>query len=126
MKSSIAGISSLLPPSVLEEFLQACTNLAAHLAANIVEERLRGTQVERYATARENPLGSASDFRKAAAAAAFPTFRRGKGTAAKWSDVEAYMTSRPARQRKSPPSAERSLDDMLAEAAAPRRSRKAP
>lgn len=72
-----------------------------------------------YATAEHNPLGTARGFLNAHRRGAFPTFKQGRTIAARWSDVEAWMTD-PARRAKAQPAND--LDAMLAQAAsAPRR-----
>jgi hypothetical protein len=48
----------------------------------------------KYAVAKNNPIGSARGFKDACKAAAFPTFKLGRQTAAMWTDVEAYIESR--------------------------------
>jgi hypothetical protein len=53
----------------------------------------------RYADAESNPLGSARAFADAARRGDFPTFRRSRRVTAKWSDVEAWIESRPSRRR---------------------------
>lgn len=56
---------------------------------------LAGRGTPEHATARENPLGSERAFLAAARKGAFPTFRAGRQVAARWSDVVAWMESRP-------------------------------
>lgn len=57
----------------------------------------------RYADAKDNPLGSARAFADAARRGDFPTFRRSRRVTALWTDVEAWIQSRPAmRSRRVP------------------------
>jgi hypothetical protein len=55
---------------------------------------------QRYADARNNPLGSERAFLDAARRGAFESFKRGRTVAARWEDVEKYVESckRPARR----------------------------
>ncbi|KYF66856.1 hypothetical protein [Sorangium cellulosum] len=107
--------------AAVETFARALATMAAEIAADLLEQRMRAPNAPRYATPKENPLGSARAFREAAAAGAFKTFRRGKQTAALWADVEAWMMSRPppAPRAKPQASGDLSLRDELALAARP-------
>ncbi|WP_437606287.1 hypothetical protein WMF20_35540 [Sorangium sp. So ce834] len=107
--------------AAVEAFARAVATMAAELAADLLTDRLKVSPAPRYATARENPLGSARAFREAAAAGAFKTFRRGKQAAALWEDVEAWMVSQPPPAPRTKPQADGdlSLRDELAIAAKP-------
>lgn len=71
----------------------------------------------RYATAKNNPLGSPRAFLNAHRDGKFPTYKRGKEISADWSVVEAWMRSRKAQP------AERATmaDELDAACAAPKR-----
>ncbi|XXX73909.1 hypothetical protein WMF30_40310 [Sorangium sp. So ce134] len=107
--------------AAVEAFAQVLATMAAELAADLLEERLRAPSTPRYADAKCNPLGSARAFREAAAAGAFKTFRRGKQTAALWADVEAWMVAQPPPAPRTKPlvDGDLSLRDELALAAKP-------
>jgi hypothetical protein len=49
---------------------------------------------QRYADAKNNPLGSPSAFLDAARAGGFPTFRRKRRITALWENVERYLERR--------------------------------
>ncbi|WP_434042272.1 MULTISPECIES: hypothetical protein [Sorangium] len=105
--------------AAVEAFAQVLATMAAEIAADLLEKRMKAPSAPRYATPKENPLGSARAFREAAAAGAFKTFRRGKQTAALWADVEAWMVAQPppAPRAKPQASGDLSLRDELALAA---------
>jgi hypothetical protein len=115
-------------PAVVEAFGKAVAELAAELAAKIVADKLAGAAgpTPRYATAKVNPTGSRRAFLDAARENAFPTFQRGKQTAAMWSDVEAWMRARPpiTRARPGDNGEELSLRDELLIAASPRKRKR--
>jgi hypothetical protein len=120
MKPSVASASTLISPDALQAFGTALARLAAELAANIVEERLRDAQAERYATAKENPLGSKRQFLDAARAGSFESFKSGREVVARWRDVERFIESTPPTRR---PKKTENLEAELQQAATPRRGR---
>ncbi len=73
------------------------------LAEAIKAGNVPAARAPRYATAKDNPLGSERGFKAACASNAFPTFKQGRAVAALWSDVEAYLESRPRPARAAPP-----------------------
>lgn len=104
---------------------EALIGVFVDLVADRIVERLRAEVVRapRYATARENPLGSRRAFLDAHRAGAFPTFRRGREIAADWSAVEAWMREARATPEPTKNNAGPSIEQMLEASAAPRRRR---
>lgn len=76
-----------------EQLLGALIEALAERVAEKMAARLPAS-TPRYATAKENPIGSARAFLDAARRGDFPTFRRGRSVAALWSDVERYVENR--------------------------------
>jgi hypothetical protein len=102
----------------IAKFGEALATLAAEIAADIIEERLRREPQNRYATAAHNPIGSRRQFLDAARAGKFDSFKRGREVAARWVDVERSIEStKPSRR--TPPE----LESELRLAATPRRGR---
>lgn len=79
--------------------LGAVLQLLASAVADELQRRGIVRTADRWADAKENPLGSARAFLDAGRRGDFPTFRRGRETVARWEDVEAYIASRPKRAR---------------------------
>ena len=79
-----------------DQLLQALIEVLADRLAEKVTERLQVT-TPRYATGRDNPIGSARAFLDAARRGDFPTFRRGRCVAALWADVERYVEGQKPR-----------------------------
>jgi hypothetical protein len=73
--------------------LDVLIDVLAERVADKMATRI-GASSPRYATARENPIGSARAFLDAARRGDFPTFRRGRCVAALWTDVERYVENR--------------------------------
>lgn len=87
---------------VLDAFLE---QLAAKLAPKVAALLVAPPPAERWATARDNPLGTRHGFLAAAKRSEFPSFKRGRERVARWTDVEAYLQRRQAAPRKAAPPA---------------------
>jgi len=71
----------------------------------------------RWATAKDNPLRSSRAFLDAARRGDFPTGKRGREIAARWTDVEAWIEGRKdsrAAKKRGPPRSDPPQEDVLA------------
>jgi hypothetical protein len=109
--------SLIIPQDVIESLMVSLAKLAGHIAAGIVEERLKRTQHPEYATAKRNPLGSPRQFLDATRDGNFESFKRGREVAARWEDVVRFIESNPPTRRHK----NASLEAELHQAATPRR-----
>lgn len=80
--------------SALRLLVQA---VAAEVVPQVVRE-LNATSTPMFATAKDNPLGSARAFLDAARSDRFPSFMKGRERCARWSDVLSYIESRKPRR----------------------------
>lgn len=87
--------------ATLAQTYAALAKLEAEEAGVVVQAQAVTGPTALYATADHNPLGSPRAFLNAHRRGAFPTFRRGRTIAARWTDVEAWMQD-PARRAKQP------------------------
>jgi hypothetical protein len=89
----------------LNTILEGLAEVLAPKIAAMLAARGAGEPSTRYATAKDNPLGTARAFADAARRGDFPTFKRGRCVAARWADVEAYIEGRPCarKPRQRPP-----------------------
>ncbi|WP_437948709.1 hypothetical protein WME98_50145 [Sorangium sp. So ce296] len=108
--------------AAVEAFARALATMTAELAADLLEQRLKAPSAPRYATAKNNPLGSGRMFLDAARRGDFPSHKVGREVRALWSDVDAYILSRPATKRRQ---VQATLEAELATSASPRRRRAA-
>jgi hypothetical protein len=74
--------------------LSVLLDMLADALADRMTARLAKPQTPEYATAQNNPLGSARAFLDAGRRGDFAWFKKGRERVAKWSDVTAYMESR--------------------------------
>ena len=74
----------------LDTFLD---DLADRIAERVVA-RVAPDPSTRWASARDNPIGSACAFLDAARRGDFSTGKRGREIVARWADVEAYIAAR--------------------------------
>jgi len=84
-------------PGPADHLLNALLEVLAERVADKIAARM-GASAPRYATARDNPIGSARAFLDAARRGDFPTFRRGRCVAALWSEVERHVESRKVKR----------------------------
>jgi hypothetical protein len=113
--------SARVNASAGDAFLDAMAARVADLVVSRLAPALAPTlSVTRYATAKNNPLGSSRAFLNAHRDGRSPTFKRGREIAAEWSAVEAWMRSNKAE------SIDRAAmaDDLDVACAAPRRRTK--
>lgn len=106
-----------------DPFVEAIARRVVELTVPEVINQLRtlpgfGTPI--YATAKNNPLGSARAFLNAHRSKAFPTFSRGRFVSAKWEDVERWMM---ARQKPANPTSDVEAE-FAAEMAGKRRAKR--
>ena len=87
--------------ATLAQTYAALAKLEAEEAGVVVQAQAVTGPTALYATADHNPLGSPRAFLNAHRRNAFPTFKRGRTIAARWTDVEAWMQD-PARRVKQP------------------------
>ncbi len=105
---SLQGVS---PDTLFGAFLDAVADrVAERLAA-----RIAPTSTDRFASAKDNPLGSARAFLDAGRRGDFPTFKRGREVVARWADVVARIESRQCK-RKPPPAAPKPAEPLTPEA----------
>jgi hypothetical protein len=94
---------------------QAAALRAQADAIDATAEALAGRDPStRWATAKENPLGSTRSVLDAARRGAFPTYKRGREVVARWADVESFIMSRPCERAARPAKAD-ALDAERAE-----------
>jgi hypothetical protein len=106
--------------AAVEAFAKMLGEMAAEIAAKLLEERLKVASAPMYATAKNNPLGSERQFLDAARRGDFPSHKVGREVRALWADVDAYILSLPGTKRRE----ERAtLEAELAASATPRRRR---
>lgn len=77
-------------PISADHLLDSLIDALAERVADKMAARMGATN-PRYATARNNPIGSPRAFLDAARRGDFPTFRRGRCVAALWADVERFV-----------------------------------
>ena len=83
------------PPDILDTLLDVLADrIAERLAA-----RASPDAAARFASAKDNPLGSARAFLDAGRRADFPTFKKGREVVARWADVLAYIEGRPCARK---------------------------
>jgi len=110
--------SEATPSGAPSNLLQGLDALLSELAARVADELVkRGAAgaVPHYATAKNNPIGSARAFLDAARARKFQSFKRGREVCAIWVDVEAWIESRKLapRKRADPTDDDRALLDAV-------------
>lgn len=87
-----------LDPKLLEGILCVLADLIVERMA----ARAAPDGAGRWASAKDNPLGTARAFLDAGRRGDFPTFKRGRGVVARWSDVTAYIEARPCERKARP------------------------
>jgi len=99
---------SMAGPGPTDQWLNVLIDVLAERLAEKMAARMVAS-TPRYATARENPMGSSRAFLDAARRGDFPTFRRGRCVAALWADVEGYVESRKCPVKSDPCEQERAM-----------------
>lgn len=87
-----------LDPKLLEGLLCVLADLIAERLA----ERAAPDPAARFASAKDNPLGTPRAFLDAARRGDFRTFRRGREVVARWADVVAYIEGRECKRKPRP------------------------
>lgn len=89
-------------PKLSPELADALLNAIADCVAERIAARIGPNDAGRLATAKNTPLGKERAFLDAGRRGDFPRFKRGREVAARWSDVVAYIESRPCKPARRP------------------------
>lgn len=92
---ALQGVS---PDTLFHVLLDAVDAVADRFADRIVA-RMAPASTDRFASAKDNPLGSARAFLDAGRRGDFPTFKRGREVVARWADVLAYIEGRQCKRK---------------------------
>jgi hypothetical protein len=95
------ALEGVFPDTVFRALLDAVDAVADRFADRIVA-RIAPASADRFAGAKDNPLGSARAFLDAGRRGDFPTFKRGREVVARWADVLAYIEGRQCRRKARP------------------------